>query len=702
MINHNQLARETSPYLLQHADNPVHWLPWGESALKAARCMDRPILLSVGYSACHWCHVMAHESFEHEATAARMNELFVNIKVDREERPDIDKIYQLAHQLLTRRAGGWPLTVFLTPDDHTPFFAGTYFPLAPRHGMPSFGQVLEGVAQYYRTHRNDVREQRTALLSALQSMEPDAATTEILSPEPLVSARNELARSFDTTHGGFGDAPKFPHPSNLTRLLRHYAATATGGQGDEAALAMAITTLRRMAQSGIYDQLGGGFCRYSVDAVWMIPHFEKMLYDNGPLLALLAEAYQMTGERLFAEKATQTAEWVMREMQAQSGGYHSTLDADSEGEEGKFYVWSRQEVQSLLDADEYAVFARHFGLDRSPNFENHAWHLHTFVPLVQLADELNIKVSDAEVLINSARAKLLSERNARVWPGLDDKILSGWNGLMIRGMCVAARVLARDDLVDSATRAIDYVREHMRHGSQLLATARAGRAHLDAYLDDHALLLDACLALLECRWRRVDLDFAIELADTLLERFEDREHGGFFFTAHDHEPLIHRMKPMMDDALPAGNAVAALALMRLGHLLGELRYLDAAERTIRVAWDGLQRYPHAHTALLDALEEQLYPPQTIIIRGTGEALQQWHERAKRYYSPRRMCVAIPECESDLPGVLTTRDNAACLSAYLCEGHQCLAPVTDYDAFERALQSGELTPIDADFNATVVT
>ncbi len=692
MTDRNRLAAETSPYLLQHADNPVHWMPWGEDALAAARELDRPILLSVGYSACHWCHVMAHESFEDAATAELMNALFVNVKVDREERPDIDRIYQLAHQLMIRRPGGWPLTMFLTPEEQIPFFGGTYFPDAPRHGMPSFQQVLTRVAEYFVEHRDDIRGQREPILGALRSVEPAAgdAAPQRLGAQPLEEARRQLGALFDARHGGFGGAPKFPHPSNLERLLRHHAATAAAGAADDDAAHMALFTLSRMADSGIYDQLGGGFSRYSVDEQWMIPHFEKMLYDNGPLLALNAWAWQLTREPTSRRVARETAAWVMREMQSPDGGYWSTLDADSEGEEGRYYVWTPEETARLLEPAEHALIAARFGLDRAPNFEGRHWHLHGVRPLADAAAEAGVAPADAEAVLDAARAKLLAAREQRVRPGLDDKVLASWNGLMIKGMSVAARALDEPALASSAERALDFVRERMRDADgRLLASHRDGRARLNAYLDDHALLADGALALLECRWRGIDLEFAVSLADALLARFEDGEHGGFFFTSHDHERLIHRSKPMADDALPAGNGVAAQVLIRLGHLLGESRYLDAAEATLRASWSALSQYPHAHNALLAALEEFLDPPVTVVLRGEGDALARWQRRAGAAYAPRRMTLAIPAGAPALPGLLAERTPRGDVVAYLCRGHTCDAPITDFDAFDAALRDSEV-------------
>ena len=689
----NALANETSPYLLQHADNPVDWQPWGAEALDRARREDKPILLSIGYSACHWCHVMAHESFEDEDTARVMNELYVNIKVDREERPDIDKIYQTAHQLLSRRTGGWPLTVMLTPDDQAPFFAGTYFPDAPRHGMPSFRQVLAGVERLYRERRDDIRKQNASLIEALASLDPGpGAGAEGTAPTdaPLGVARAALMQSYDGRHGGFGDAPKFPHPTNIDRLMRDYAARPSSADG-AAGLAAATFTFRKMCGGGLYDHVGGGFCRYSVDAEWMIPHFEKMLYDNGPLLSVAAELHQVSGDAAFARVARETAAWVMREMQSPEGGYYSTLDADSEGEEGRFYVWTPDEVRGLVAEDEYAALASRFGLDRPPNFEGSHWHLHAFREVSDVAHAAGSTETETAQRIDRALATLFEARSHRVRPGRDEKVLTSWNGLMIKGMATAGRILGAPELIASAERAVEFIRGAMWSHGRLHATYKDGRARFNGYLDDYASLADGLLALLTSRWSARDLEFTIALADAMLAHFEDREHGGFFFTADDHERLIHRPKPMTDDSTPSGNGVAATVLGRLGHLLGDTRYLRAAERVLLAARDGLERFPHAHATLLVALEEFLNPPEIVVIRAQADALESWRARATAGYAPRRLVLAIPDDESDLPALLAERSPRGAAVAYVCEGHVCDAPVTEFAAFHARLAAGEVAP-----------
>ena len=674
----NRLNEETSPYLKQHADNPVHWQGWNEESLAAARASGKPILLSVGYSACHWCHVMAHESFEDEATARLMNDLFVNIKVDREERPDLDKIYQTSHQLMTGQAGGWPLTVFLTPDQ-LPIFTGTYFPKERRYGMPAFREVLVAIDQYYRDKGDEVRQRGASLVDALgnvaTSNADDFAT---LSRAPLLTARERLEQSYDAEHGGFSGGPKFPHPTTLELLLAHWHAHRAG-DADPQALTMVTHTLDCMAQRGLNDHLAGGFFRYSVDRFWSIPHFEKMLYDNAQLLTVYADAYAATGTPRYASVAGATAEWVMRDMQDARGGYYSTLDADSEHEEGKFYIWTPAELDGVLGTEASALAKRVFGLTHPANFEGKHWHLYLAEAPETAAAALGLDPSQAVAGIDAARRKLLATREQRVWPGRDEKLLVSWNGLMVRGMARAARVLGRPELAESATRAVDFIRAELWQDGRLKATYKDGRARLAAYLDDYAFLAHGLIELLQCRWRTSDLTFAQELADVLLTHFEDAR-GGFYFTADDHERLIHKPKPVADEAVPAGNGVAALALLALGHLLGEQRYLDAAERTVRSALHSMERYPEAHPTLLAALEELLTPPKLVVLRGTAAELAPWQRKLAQRYEPHRLAFAIPN-DAVLPGLLAQRAPHAGPVAYVCEGMVCRAPLALADGVE---------------------
>jgi uncharacterized protein len=661
----NRLAKETSPYLQQHADNPVDWYPWGEEALAEAKRSGKPILLSVGYSACHWCHVMAHESFENADIARVMNENFVNIKVDREERPDIDQIYQVAQAMITQRNGGWPLTMFLTPDQ-LPFFGGTYFPDRPRYGMPGFGELLKRVRAFYDENPGDIRAHGEQVAQALSRTLPHAAGEAQFDAGPLDDAAAYLAQAFDPVEGGFSGAPKFPHPDTIELLLRRYAAL-----GDPGALERATLTLRRMAEGGIYDQLGGGFARYSVDDHWAIPHFEKMLYDNGWLMRLYADAWAITREPLFERVCVETAEWLAREMQSPEGGYYSSLDADSEGEEGKFYVWDVDEVRSLLTAQEFDVAAPAWGLDQPPNFEGKHWHA------------VLAKPPSDPALLASARARLFAAREKRIRPGRDEKILTSWNALMIGGMAHAARVLGRPEWLASARRALDYIRREMWRDGKLLATAKDGRAHLDAYLDDHAYLLAALLELMQARFDAADLAWAREIADVLLEQFLDRERGGFFFTSHGHEQLIHRPKPGPDNATPSGNAVAALALNRLSFLTGDARYAQAARGTLALFWPQLERQAAAFGTMLAVLEEQLTPPRTIIVTGPREASRAWREMLDRSYLPASVVLFL-DATRGLPEPLA-KPVSDQVNAYVCEGVTCLAPIGDAGKLQETLQ-----------------
>ncbi len=675
----NRLRSETSPYLLQHADNPVAWQPWDPEALATAQREDKPILLSIGYSACHWCHVMAHESFEDEATATLMNDLFVNVKVDREERPDVDKIYQTAHQLLTQRGGGWPLTMFLDGEDQRPFFGGTYFPKEPRYGMPAFGELLKSVAAYYADKRDEVRSQSARLLDVFKQLEPaPAGSGGTLDKGPLAAARATFEQTFDREYGGFGSAPKFPHPTTIDFLLRRWRASANDAEPDVEALFMAALTLTRMADGGLYDHVGGGFCRYSVDRYWQIPHFEKMLYDNGPLLALYAQAALATGDDRFAEIANATADWLLADMRADNGGFFATRDADSEGREGIYYLWRPDQVRELL-GDDYDVFARRFGLNQDANFEGQ-WHLTVRHSTKDIAKAVDRSAKDVATTIDKARNILLSERQKRVPPGRDEKQLTSWNALAIRGLALAGRALPRPDLIESAVQAADFLRSTLLVDGRLRVSYKDGEARFSAYLDDHAFLLDALLELLQARWDTTHLAFAVEIADLMLDHFEDSESGGFFFTADDHETLIHRPKPLADEAVPSGNGIAAFALQRLGFLLGETRYLDAAERTLRASWQAMKEYPHGHVSLLIALDEFIDHPEIIVIRGNEDEIGRWRDAAARLYAPRRLVFAIDADTPDLPGALADRapiDGETV--AYRCLGTHCEMPVTTWEA-----------------------
>lgn len=682
----NSLAHETSPYLLQHADNPVDWHSWGDEAMSLARSSGRPILLSVGYSACHWCHVMAHECFEDADTAALMNRHFVNIKVDREERPDIDQIYQAAHQLITRRSGGWPLTMFLTPEGK-PFFGGTYFPKRSRYNRPGFDDVLARVAEVWAAQRVQVMAQGEELVCALADAlavrraddgvqvgaDVRADTLQKAAARAATGLRDALMLAFDEVDGGFGGAPKFPQAAVLDALLRHAVAAP-----DEATHDAVLLTLRRMAEGGIYDHLGGGFCRYSTDARWMIPHFEKMLYDNGPLLRLCAAAWQLTRDPLWRQVCDDTAAWLMREMQGSEGGYFSSIDADSEGEEGRFYIWQRDDVAQQLGAAEFAAFAARYGLDAPPNFEGRAWHLHVARPLAEVAARLGRDEAECAALIADARARLFALREARERPGCDDKVLTSWNALAIDGMAFAARVFAEPRWAASARRAADFVRAALWRKGRLLATSKDGRSHLNAYLDDHAFMLGAMLELMQSDVLRIaDLQFACALADLLLEQFEDPHDGGFFFTSHDHEALVLRPKPGHDGATASGNGTAALHLQRLGHLIGEPRYVRAAQRAMALFAGEVRRTPHGCPTLVTAMAETLSPPTLVMLTGPSPTLAPWRAALAGRYLPGVLVLRLPADTRGLPDVLV-KPASVHPQAWVCRESKCLPPITGID------------------------
>ncbi len=679
----NRLAQETSPYLQQHAGNPVDWHPWGENALRLARQSGKPILLSIGYSACHWCHVMAHESFEDPDVAKVMNELFVNVKVDREERPDIDQIYQSAQQMLTQRAGGWPLTMFLAPDQ-VPFFGGTYFPRDAKYGLPGFVDLMRRVRAFYDDKRGDIEAQNGELLAALARTQPrGGAHAPGFSDRPLREVIAFHESTFDRTRGGFGQAPKFPHPDSIETCLRHFART-----GERESLDMATVTLTRMAQGGIFDQLGGGFARYSVDNEWAIPHFEKMLYDNGQLIRLYADAWAITGEPLFARTVEETAAWVMREMQSPAGGYYSSLDADSEGEEGRFYVWSREEVQAALTKEEREVVFPHYGFEREPNFEGHAWNPVVATALDEIAASLGIAGDEAASRLACARRKLLAARGKRIRPGRDDKILTSWNALMAGGMVHAARIFGRADWLASARLALDFARHTLWKDGRLFATHKDGKTHLNAYLDDYAFLLAALLEALQADFREADLAWAETLGDALLESFHDASGGGFFFTSHDHERLIHRPKPGHDNATPSGNGVAAWALNRLSFLTGEMRFQQAAEGTLALFWPGLERSPAGFASLLATLEETLRPPTTVVVTGPERGFGEWREALRRLYRPDAVVLFLPESASALPPPLAKPAGNA-VNAWVCEGVTCMAPLSEPGRLRETLNAAKI-------------
>jgi len=672
----NKLSEATSPYLRQHQDNPVAWQTWNEQTLALARDSDKPILLSIGYSACHWCHVMAHESFVDPETATLMNELFINIKVDREERPDLDKVYQLTHSLLNEgRPGGWPLTVFLSPQTQAPFFSGTYFPKESRAGLLAFKEVCRRAESFYSEHGDDVAEQVTAIGIALAEFNaPGAIGAQAnLSYGAFDIARAQLQSLFNKTHGGFGVPPKFLHTTRLSLLLRHWSATQQQGAVDTASKSMLLHTLHSMAAGGIFDQLGGGFYRYSIDDTWAIPHFEKMLYDNGLLLSLYSETAIAFNDEGLRQVALDTALWAMQTMRSSTAGFYNALDADSLGREGVYYLWTPDEVRAVLNEEVYPVFAQRYGLDKPPNFEGR-WHLAVAADIEEIASSCSLEINEVNAHLQQARKQLLLSREQRVPPAIDNKQLVSWNALMTKGLADAGRYLNKAELVVVAQQSIDFIRTTLWDGKNLYGGFTQGQISSEAYLDDYAFLIDALLSSQQAKWRRVDLDFAIDLANAMLEQFSDEEKGGFYFTAHQQKKLIHRSKDYADEAIPAGNGVAAKALMRLGYLIGETRYIDAAKNTIKAAWAAIQSLPSAHCSLLLALDEVLTAPEILVLRVDDDVVDKWAHTFS--YISRQLRIVIPNSESELPGALNSLTSKGSFAAYRCRHGRCEFTVTD--------------------------
>jgi len=671
----NRLAQETSPYLLQHAGNPVDWHPWGPEALARAKTEDRPIFLSIGYSACHWCHVMEHESFENPAIAARMNEHFVCIKVDREERPDLDQVYMNAVQMMTGR-GGWPMSVFLTPDLQ-PFFGGTYWPPASRMGMPGFDQVLEAVTDAWQNRRDKALEQAAELTEHLQHAGAADFGQAELSPRLLQIALARLERNFDREHGGFGAAPKFPHPMDLRLMLRIWRRT---GQAD--VLAMVTHTLFRMAAGGMYDQLGGGFHRYSVDARWLVPHFEKMLYDNALLAQCYVEAFLATGDADHARVARETLDYVLREMTDPAGGFHSTQDADSEGEEGKFFVWTPAEIEAILGPEAARAFNYVYDVTPAGNFEGHSI-LNLPKPLAACAKILNRDLNVLTTELARSRQQLFAAREQRVHPALDDKVLVAWNGLMIDSLAQAAGALDEPRYLAAAAKAADFLLTTLRRDDgRLLHSWRRGSARFDAYLDDYACLVNALITLYEASFDERWIAEAVRLADLVLSLFADRDRGGFFYTASDHEQLIARQKDFYDNATPSGNGMAATALVRLGKVTGRADFLSAADGTMRGAARLMHESPSAVGQTFLAFDMVVGPTPEIVILGdpnsadTAAVLADLRHR----YLPNKVvaCRAGTETASNSPLSELFAGRKAIgpePTVFICENFTCQAPVT---------------------------
>lgn len=676
----NHLARETSPYLLQHVDNPVDWYPWGEEALQLARQQDKPLLLSIGYAACHWCHVMAHESFEDPITAEFMNTHFVNVKVDREERPDLDTIYMNAVVAMTGQ-GGWPMTVFLTPQGE-PFYGGTYFPPTPRYGMPSFMQVLQSIAQAWQAQRPKIDESAAGISQHLSRSIPLTGQQDTLTPALFRRALDGLSGTFDPTQGGFGKAPKFPPAMTLEFLL--WMALR---DGDEVALHMAQLTLQKMAYGGIYDQLGGGFARYATDNDWLVPHFEKMLYDNALLARVYLHAYQVTGNSLYKRIVEETLDFVVRELRHAEGGFYSSYDADSDGEEGKFYVWSAAEVRQLLGG-EADLFMRYYDVSDRGNWEGKNI-LNVKHPPEKVAEWLNLEVPEMEARLAAARQKLAAVRAQRVWPGLDDKVLTAWNGLMLAAFAEAGRVLDRADYTAVAAQNATFLYSTLRReNGRLQRTWKAGHAaKYNAYLEDYAYLADGLLALYQTTFDTRWFAWAQELAEIMVSQFQDSVNGGFFDTSADHEALLLRPKDIQDNAVPSANAMAARVLLHLSLYTGNGRYWDIAAQATTGLQDAMSRYPTGFAHWLGNAAFMLSTPQEVAIVGQRSSPDTEALRQVVFATYRPDLIVALGDEKDAQRVPLLRErplrnNKA--TAYVCRRFVCQQPVTDPHALQAQL------------------
>ncbi|OGK78886.1 MAG: thioredoxin [Candidatus Rokubacteria bacterium GWC2_70_16] len=683
----NRLSRETSPYLLQHAHNPVDWYPWGPEAFERARREDRPVLLSVGYSACHWCHVMERESFEDEQIAGLMNQLFVNVKVDREERPDVDQIYMQAVQSMTGR-GGWPMTVFLTPEG-VPFYGGTYFPPEDRHGMPAFPRVLRGAAEAYRDRRGEVVATGQQLVEQMRQGERLRQSASLLTDEILLDAYQGLSRDFDERQGGLGQAPKFPQPMIWEFVLRFWRRTR-----NPRALEMVTRTLTAMARGGMYDQIGGGFHRYSVDARWLVPHFEKMLYDNAQLASLYLHGWLATGDPEYRRVTEETLDYLLREMAHPSGGFFSAQDADSEGVEGKSFVWTPEEIRAALpDAEPARAALAHWGVDDGPNFEGHSI---LFVPRgpTEVASTLGMAPERLAALVGVARQRLYAARERRVHPGLDDKVLAGWNGLALAAFAEAGRALGRPDYVAAAVRTAAFLTTAMRDGERLLRSWRNGEARLRGYLEDHAMVGLGLLAVYEATFDRRWLDESQRLAEAALALFWDAEREIFFDTGSDHEALVVRPRNLFDNAVPSGSSMAIEWLLRLALHFGEERYERQALQALRPMADLMARHPAGFGRYLSALDFHLGPVAEVALcwppGGDGSAAGPLLEAVFGRFLPNRVVAGAADGTPGLEGLplLSQRGTVGGRpTAYVCRRYVCETPTTDPADLTRRLEAG---------------
>jgi uncharacterized protein YyaL (SSP411 family) len=679
----NRLANETSPYLAQHADNPVDWYPWGEEALSRARREDKPILLSIGYAACHWCHVMAHESFEDEATARVMNDLFVNIKVDREERPDIDSIYMQATQAMTGH-GGWPMTVFLTPET-VPFYTGTYFPPEDRHGMPSFRRVLAAVADAYQSRRSGVEETAAKMRQLYETATAPTTSTGKLTTQTLDRAYRGIAQRFDSRHGGLDGAPKFPQVMSLDFLLRYWRRTNT-----DYALEMVTTSFRKMGRGGIYDQLGGGFHRYAVDAVWLVPHFEKMLYDNALLTRLGVHIWQATRDPEVRRVTEETVDWVAREMTAPNGGFYSSLDADSEGREGTFYVWTREELEKALGEDAALVLA-YWGANDAPNFEEQ-YILHVPHEAIAVAARASVDQSELHEAVHNARKVLLARRATRERPGRDEKVLAAWNGLMLRGVAEAARAFGRDDYRSLALRNGEFLLREMVRDGRVMRSHKDGVTRIPGFLEDHAAVALAFLDLYGLTFERRWLDAARSIADAVDEWFWDADTGAYFDTARDHETLLTRPRDITDNAVPAGTSLTVDLLLRVAELLGDDARRHRAMQVLESVAEPMARYAPAFGHMLGAADMAVHGAVEVALAGDPAAddFRGLADAIAHEYVPSLVVAGGSPADIALLTDKPTRGGQS--TAYVCRQYLCEEPTTEPGALASQLERAARSPL----------
>ncbi len=678
----NRLASETSPYLLQHACNPVDWYPWGEEALHRARREDKPIFLSIGYSACHWCHVMERESFENEEIARLLNEHFISIKVDREERPDIDEIYMTAVQIMTGQ-GGWPLTVFLTPDMQ-PFYGGTYFPPEDRWGRPGLLTVLRAVVELYSKEREKIVEQARRLTQNLQSVQPAKPHTGLLTLDLLRRAYWHSLQSFDREHGGFGGAPKFPHSMELSLLLRYWYRTQ-----DPDALQIVEFSLEKMARGGLYDQLGGGFHRYSVDAQWRVPHFEKMLYDNALLVWTYLEAYQATKQSLYRRIVTETLAYVLREMTSPEGGFYASQDADTLKGEGAFFVWTAEQIKAALGEEDGAKACEYFGVTESGNVEGGASVLHVPYTLEEFSIKARMVLPECERWLACVKRQLFAARERREKPARDEKVLTAWNGLMVSAFARAYQVLGHEEYLRAAHDATRFCLTHLKRDGKLWRSYKDGQAQFKAYLEDYALLVTALLDLYEADFDLFWVREAKALSAAMVEQFWDDDAGGFFFTGDDHEQLPVRSKPFYDGATPSGNSAAVFTLLRLAELTGDQTLRAKAEQTLRLLRDRMERAPQGLAYMLSALDFYLGPATQIAIVGERRELrtQRFLEIIRGHFLPNKI-VALSESAEPEMLIPLLRGKGLVNGApavYLCGPYSCCTPITETETLEKSIQ-----------------